>query len=59
MKAIMTGGEGGEKFIVGGGDNKEGQEGTEGLTEKREEGTKEAAGLCGCLGVCGCGSSGN
>ena len=57
MKAIMTGGEGGERFIVGGGDHKEGQEGTkEGVTEMLEE---EATGLCRCLGVCGCRSSGN
>jgi len=60
----MTGGEGGERFRVGGGE-KEGEngggeekKGKERVSEKRD-GNQEEAGLCGCLGVCRCGSSGN
>ena len=59
----MTGGEGGERFRVGG-DQEKGREGEEGGREKKgkeraiQEGEKEeAVGLCGCLGVCRCGSN--
>jgi len=59
----MTGGEGGERFRVGGGekeaDSGGGEKGGKEMGNEKREGREESGGLCGCVGICRCGSSGN